>query len=300
MTNFVQLNTTTRFFPADKSVRAYKELFRNDPQLSDEDNDFLMVELYDTTDKAKKIELTNTLMRRNQGLVVSIAKQWANQSNILDLISEGNIGLLTAIRKYRPTYGTKFVTYAALWITSAVRHYIIERDKLMKPANAYRLAIYTQKMKDALWKKNARMPTLEELAGAIEDAYGHKIMDLQDLETFQPCCIDTEMDETACYGKGVEYNDYTNTIEVEDIKTQVDTLLQQLSGRERDIIEGTFGLNNHKIETSKQLASRWNVSRQRVQQIRKDILTKFQQYEENSYFNKRACSVNQEHAFPSV
>lgn len=277
--------TTQRFIPADKSIRAYKALFEPDRPLSAEEIDMLLVQLYSTTDAKQQQQLTDMIVRQSQRLVYSIAKSRGTQYNLLDLISEGNIGLLKAIRKFQPTFGVKFVTYAALWITSAIKHYITEQEKLVTPPNAYRLSIYIKKAEKWFWVKNNRLPTLEELAGVIEDQFQFKIVDLHDLEPFQSCQIDAKMCDTACDGRSVTYNAYNDTIATEATKEKIDVLLNQLSVRERDIIEHSYGLNGHNLKTQEEIAQRWDVSRERIRQIKNRVITKFQRYEEKSCIN---------------
>lgn len=277
--------TTQRFIPIDKSIRAYKTLFGTDRPLSAEDIDMLLIQLHSTTDEAQKQKLTDVIVRQNQRLVYTIAKNRGTQYNLLDLISEGNIGLLKAIRKFQPTFGVKFITYATLWITSAIKHYITEQEKLVTPPNAYRLSIYSKKAEKLFWDKNNRLPTLEELAGVIEDQFQFKIVDLHDLEPFQSCQLDAKMCDTACDGRSVTYNTYNDVIETEDVKQKVDDLLNQLSGRERDIIEHSYGLNGRELKTQEEIANRWDLSRERIRQIKNKVITKFQQYEEKPCIN---------------
>ena len=216
----------------------------------------------------------------NQRFVISIAKKWMWGDNLPDLINEGNIGLIQAVRNFDLSKDVKFSTYAAHWINQSIRNYIITKDNIVHPPNTNRIFHYSRLIRNEFYHKHQRYPTLDELSDAIEKRFGFKIPDKCDLIEIQRYGIDVDSEEETVS------NDVRNSIicqlsddsgmselwDSEDMRQQVKSMLNVLTNREREVIGLYFGFDREKCThgeemSASNIALALGMSVQRVRQL---------------------------------
>ena len=223
-------------------------------------------------------EALEKLTKANLRFVVSVAKQYQNQGlSLSDLINEGNVGLMKAAKRFDETKGFKFISYAVWWIRQSILQAIVEYSRMVRiPLN--RLSAYN-KVNDA-WvsfvQKYEREPTHEELAeilGVSEKEVGLMLKgNHRHVSVDAPVSDDdssVSMLDLMPYG---EENTPDLKLMEESLRIDIFEGLEVLSPREGDIIKAFYGLNGNKPMTLEEIAEMYDMSKERVRQIKEKSL----------------------------
>ena len=243
-------------------------------------------EEYDLAIRAKNGDAAarERLVNGNLRFVVSIAKQFQGRGlPLIDLISEGNIGLLTAIDKFEPEKGYHFISYAVWWIRQAILKAIGEKSRMIRlPMNKSADLIQILQAKSNLEKNGYDDASVEAIAAECG-------MDAQDvLEIMQIARDVSSLDAPVNSEEDTSFGDFIESDEPrpeevvmdEALKNSVRKILGTLPEKERGIITLRFGLDNNKALSLKEVGEIYNLTKERIRQIEKKVLSNLLENEE--------------------
>ena len=265
-----------------KQVKRYREEDRSLDLYLREIGETRLISAQEEVELAKKIKegdqaALERLTKANLRFVVSVAKQYQNQGlSLADLINEGNIGLIKAAKRFDETRGFKFISYAVWWIRQAVLQALAEQSRIVRlPLNRVGTLHKIGKISSSLEQEYGREPSPDEIARELEltavevsdtlkisnshlsldapfsTSEDNSLMDVLEDE-FQPAPDEALLDES--------------------LRLEIEKALDTLSSREAEVINLYFGLNHEKALTLEEIGARFNLTRERVRQIKEKAI----------------------------
>jgi RNA polymerase primary sigma factor len=236
------------------------------------------VELAAKIKKGNK-EARQLMIRANLRLVVKIAHDYARYGlPLLDLISEGNIGLMKAVDRFDPKKGGKLSTYAAWWIKQAIKRALANQSKTIRlPAHLVDKIAKMRREEHRLTERYGREPTETELARSL--GVEPSVISHWQTVSLKPTSLDAPISE----GDAGEFSeiigddrarlpfDEMNDVQLRD---EMEELLDRLDKRERDILKYRYGLRGAQEETLEDVGKRFKITRERVRQIQNEAIEK--------------------------
>ena len=223
------------------------------------------------------------LLEANSRFVVSIAKKYQNRGLPLeDLISEGNIGLITALDKFEPETGNHFISYAVWWIRQSILKAIGDKSRMIRlPMNKNTDFLQVQAAK-------ARLETSGEDV-SLEDIAKECSMSEEDVKELLGYASNvTSLDAPLAEGEGNTFGDFIESpipgpeaeVIEKSLSESIDRILDSLSERERNVIIRRYGLHNTKPLSLKEVGDIYGLTKERIRQIEKKVLNSFSQSSE--------------------
>ena len=262
---------------ADDSVKMYLREIGKIPLLTQEEEQKLAVKAAKGNKKAK-----DKMVEANMRLVVSIAKRYSGRGlDFLDLIQEGNTGLLRAVEKFDPDKGFKFSTYATWWIRQAITRAIADQARTIRiPVHMVDTINKVLRASRKLTSELNREPTIEEIAKEMDmdvEKVDYVMRIKQDIASLDQSVGKDGDDEDSVLGDFVEDED---RVSPEDsaanqmLKEQLAEIISTLSEREQKIIKLRFGIGGGRPHTLEEVGAEFSVTRERIRQIEAKALSK--------------------------
>ncbi len=264
---------------ADDSVRLYLREIGKIPLLNAEE-ELALAQRVVAGEKEAKDQMAEANMR----LVVSIAKRYVGRGlDLLDLIQEGNTGLLRAVEKFDPDKGFKFSTYATWWIRQAITRAIADQARTIRiPVHMVETINKLLRTQRRLTQELNREPSNEEIAKEMEidvDKVEHIMKIKQDISSLDASIRDDEEDSVLA-----DFIEDEDTVSPEEsatgqlLKEQVKDMLSALTEREQKILKLRFGLEDGKSHTLEEVGQEFSVTRERIRQIEAKALAKLRKH----------------------
>ncbi len=231
----------------------------------------------ESSSEAERLAAVNELVEHNQRLVASVAGKYINNGvEFLDLVQEGNLGLIKAANKFDYSRGLRFSTYATWWIRQAVVRAVADQSRTVRvPVHQHEAANRMRKRRDEMAQETGEYPTVEELAedmGCNPAVIKRKFENLQGIMSLdEPVGDDRDADEMGAFIED-EFQQpelsAMDSIEAERILEAVESL----PPRESRVIRMRFGLNGNRVHTLKEAGEKFGLTRERIRQIEAEAM----------------------------
>lgn len=228
-------------------------------------------------DKRAREKIVNANLR----FVVNVAKKYQNHGiDLVDLISEGNIGLLNAIEKFDADKGYHFISYAVWWIRQAILKAICEKSRAIRlPSNKVNELVQIEKAKKMV---NGNQSEEEEIAQIgemlnMENTYVREMLNISREMVSLDAQVSSVESSSSCVGDFIEDDRYAAPEEEaisSSLKDDIDSLLDTLKPTEAAVLRQRFGLNGEKACSLKEIGDKYNLTKERIRQIEKHAITR--------------------------
>ncbi len=262
----------------DDPVRMYLKEIGRVPLLTAEQERELAMRM-ESEDEVEHTEAQKQLAEANLRLVVSIAKRYVGRGMwFLDLIQEGNLGLIKAVEKFDYHKGYKFSTYATWWIRQAITRAIADQARTIRiPVHMVETINKLTRVSRNLLQENGREPTDEEIAVAMEVDVA-RVREIKKISQ-EPVSLETPVGEEddSHLGDFIEDHDAPAPADAASfmlLKEQLEDVLGTLTQREKNVLRLRFGLEDGKARTLEEVGKSFNVTRERIRQIEAKALRK--------------------------
>ena len=262
----------------DDPVRMYLKEIGRVPLLTAEEEKELAMRM-ESEDEVEHSEAQKQLAEANLRLVVSIAKRYVGRGMLfLDLIQEGNLGLIKAVEKFDYHKGYKFSTYATWWIRQAITRAIADQARTIRiPVHMVETINKLIRVSRNLLQKNGREPTDEEIAEEMEVPV-ERVREIKKIAQ-EPVSLETPVGEEddSHLGDFIEDQDAPAPADAASfmlLKEQLEDVLGTLTEREKNVLRLRFGLEDGRARTLEEVGKSFNVTRERIRQIEAKALRK--------------------------
>ena len=262
----------------DNVLALYLKDINKIPLLTREEENDLAVKAARGDEKAK-----HKIVNANLRFVVNVAKKYQNRGlDLTDLISEGNIGLLTAIERFDVTKGYHFISYAVWWIRQAILKAICEKSRPIRlPLNRANELVQIEKARKTLSGNKSEEEEIAEVAGMLnmDSAHVRDIIRIsRDMVSLDSALRPADAD-SATIGEFLEDHQYENPEQSAinmTMREDIDSVLDSLSEKEAEVLRYRYGLNGSSSMSLKEVGDVFNLTKERIRQIEKKALRRLQ------------------------
>lgn len=262
----------------DNVLALYLKDINKIPLLTREEENDLAVKAARGDEKAK-----HKIVNANLRFVVNVAKKYQNRGlDLTDLISEGNIGLLTAIERFDVTKGYHFISYAVWWIRQAILKAICEKSRPIRlPLNRANELVQIEKARKTLTGNKSEEEEIAEVAGMLnmDSVHVREIIRIsRDMVSLDSALRPADAD-SATIGEFLEDDQYENPEQSAinmTMREDIDSVLDSLSEKEAEVLRYRYGLNGSSSMSLKEVGDVFNLTKERIRQIEKKALRRLQ------------------------
>lgn len=268
-----------------ETLKRYYEDIRKYNVMSKEEETKYFNQYKNGNDAEKKLAF-NMIINSNQRFVIGVAKRYATDDNILDLIEEGNMGLIEAFHKYDVSLGHKFISYAVHYIRRAINAYLVNHNSVIHRSNNHKIYHLASKARNLFIQRHLRQPTTDELLDVLNNEFKANLRNANDLTDPYIMSIDVNYDsDTDIHGDNYTiYNDYTsnqngyNKQSENDFNTfMVTKIINTLSEKEQTILRMSFGIGYDREYEVYEISQVINLCAERVRQLKNKALEKLKE-----------------------
>ena len=274
----IEIALSTEGIAIDDPVKIYLKEIGRVTLLSAED-EIKLAEQMSSSDPKIAAAARKRLAEANLRLVVSIAKRYVGRGmSFLDLIQEGNLGLIKAVEKFDHTKGFKFSTYATWWIRQAITRAIADQARTIRiPVHMVETITKVKKVSSQLLHKNGHDPSADEIAAEL-DMPVERVREIMRIAQ-DPVSLETPIgeEEDSHLGDFIPDEDAPAPAEAASLillKEQINQVLSTLTDREEKVLRLRFGLEDGRSRTLEEVGKKFNVTRERIRQIEAKALRK--------------------------
>ena len=225
----------------------------------------------------------NKIVNANLRFVITVAKKYQNHGlDLTDLISEGNLGLLTAIEKFDTTKGYHFISYAVWWIRQSILKAICEKSRMIRlPLNRANELVQIEKAKKTISSNMSEEDEIREIAGMLNMSENH-VRDMinisRDMVSLDSAVRPNDS-ESSSVGEFIEDSMYTRPEDEainKSMKEDISKVLATLTDKEAEVLRYRFGLEGYKSMSLKEVGDVFNLTKERIRQIEKKAIKRLQ------------------------
>lgn len=272
------VNTSVKRMSNDENILStYLKEINLIPLLSREDEYTLAISSSEGDQSAK-----DRLIKSNLRFVVNVAKKYQNQGlPLMDLISEGNIGLINAVERFDATKGYHFISYAVWWIRQAILKAICEKSRMIRlPLNRANELVQIEKARKVVVNNRNEEAELKEIAGLLNMTQDH-VRDIVNISREMisldsPLSVDRDSSSVGDFLEDDHYEQPEDYVIESNLRSDIDDILLSLSDKEAEVIRFRFGLNGYKAMSLKEIGDEFNLTKERIRQIEKKAIKRLQ------------------------
>jgi RNA polymerase primary sigma factor len=272
------VNSTVKRTGNDENILStYLKEINEIPLLTRDEEYQCAVSVANGDEKAK-----DRLVRSNLRFVVNVAKKYQNQGlPLMDLISEGNIGLLNAVDRFDVTKGYHFISYAVWWIRQSILKAVCEKSRMIRlPLNRANELVQIEKARKVVVNNRSEEGELLEIAGLLNMTPEHVrdivniSRDMVSLDT--PLYADRDSSNMGDFLEDEQYENPEQYVIANNLREDIDSVLLTLTSKEAEVIRYRFGLNGYKAMSLKEIGDLFNLTKERIRQIEKKAIRRLQ------------------------